>query len=191
MAITIPERQGEPIPTEAEADITAPVERYAQAGSGGRRHRCPPYDLRLQQRPRLDHPPEVGFDLGRRGPPGDQDAEFHVDGERLFGQIRRGQEQPPAIGHGALNVQETRLARAALESLLDRFPHGNAVVADAGAEASRVPWVVAEMVTEVAVADAFAVVARCLACGVAIGVVETVGRGLHLQLCDRIHIIDS
>jgi hypothetical protein len=69
--------------------------------------------------------------------------------------------------------------------------HELAVVADAGAEASRVAWVVAEMVTEVAVADAFAVIARCLACGVAVGVVETVGRGLHLRLRDRVRIVDS
>jgi hypothetical protein len=53
--------------------------------------------------------------------------------------------------------------------------HELAVVADAGTDASRVAWVVAEVVAVVAVAGAIAVVARCLACGVAVGVVETVG----------------
>ena len=69
--------------------------------------------------------------------------------------------------------------------------HKLAVIADAEAEASRVAWVVAEVVTEVAVVGASAVVAHWLACGVTIGDVETVGRGLHLRLRDRIRIIDS
>ena len=69
--------------------------------------------------------------------------------------------------------------------------HELAVVADAGAEASQVAWVVAEVVTKVAVVGASAVVVHWLACGVAVRDVETVGRGLHLWLCDHIHIVDS
>jgi hypothetical protein len=69
--------------------------------------------------------------------------------------------------------------------------HKLAVIADARAKASRVAWVVAEVVTEVAVAGAFTVVVHCLTYGVAVGVVEIVGRGLHLQLHDCIHIVDS
>ena len=45
--------------------------------------------------------------------------------------------------------------------------------------------------TEVAVAGVFAVVARYLACGVAVGVVETIGRGLYLRLRNRVRIVDS
>jgi hypothetical protein len=51
--------------------------------------------------------------------------------------------------------------------------------------------VIAVVVAVVTVAGAIAVIVRCLACGVTIRVVETVGRGLHLQLCDHIYIIDS
>ena len=69
--------------------------------------------------------------------------------------------------------------------------HELAVIADAGAEASQVAWVVAEVVTEVAVVGVSTVVARWLACGVAVGDVETVGRGLHLWLRDRVRIVDS
>ena len=69
--------------------------------------------------------------------------------------------------------------------------HELAIVAEAEAEASRVAWVVAEVVAVVAVAGAIAVVARCLACGVAVGDVETVGKGLHLRLRDRDRIVDS
>ena len=69
--------------------------------------------------------------------------------------------------------------------------HELAVVADARAEASRVVWVVAEVVTEVAVVGASAVVVHWLACRVAVRDVETVGRGLHLWLCNHIHIVDS
>ena len=50
---------------------------------------------------------------------------------------------------------------------------------------------VAGVVAVVAVAGAIAVVARCLACGVAIRVVETIGRGLHLRLRDCVRIVDS
>ena len=50
---------------------------------------------------------------------------------------------------------------------------------------------VAEVVTEVAVVGASAVVVRWLACGVAIGDVETVGKGLRLWLRDRVRIVDS
>ena len=69
--------------------------------------------------------------------------------------------------------------------------HKLAVVADAGAEASRVAWVVAEVVTEVAVVSVSAVVARWLACGVAVGDVETDAGDLHFQLCNRICIVVS
>jgi hypothetical protein len=58
--------------------------------------------------------------------------------------------------------------------------HKLVVIADARAEASQVTWVVAEVVTKVAGAGVIAVVVHYLACGVAIGDVETVGRGLHL-----------
>jgi hypothetical protein len=66
--------------------------------------------------------------------------------------------------------------------------HELAVIADARAEASRVAWVV---VTEVAIAGASAVIARCLTCGVAVGVVESVVWDLHLQLRDCVRIVDS
>ena len=69
--------------------------------------------------------------------------------------------------------------------------HKLAVAAEAEAEASQVAWVVAEVVAVVAVAVAIAVIARCLACGVAVGDVETVGKGLHLRLRDRVRIVDS
>jgi hypothetical protein len=69
--------------------------------------------------------------------------------------------------------------------------HKLAAITDARAEASQVTWVVAEMVTEVTVASAFTVIACCLACGVTVGVVETVGSGLHLWLRNRICIVDS
>ena len=69
--------------------------------------------------------------------------------------------------------------------------HKLAVIADAGAEASQVTWVVAEVVTEVAIVGVSAVVVHWVACGVAVRDVETVGRGLELWLCDYIHIVDS
>ena len=69
--------------------------------------------------------------------------------------------------------------------------HELAVIADAEAEASRVAWVVAEVVTEVPVVGASAVVARWLACGVAVGDVESVVWDLHLRLRDRVRIVDS
>ena len=69
--------------------------------------------------------------------------------------------------------------------------HELAVVADAGTDESRVAWVVTKVVAVVAVVGASAVVARCLVCGVAVGVVETVGKGLHLWLRDRVRIVDS
>ena len=50
---------------------------------------------------------------------------------------------------------------------------------------------VAEVVTEVAVVGVSTVVACWLACGVAVRDVETVGKGLHLQLRDRICIVNS
>jgi hypothetical protein len=68
--------------------------------------------------------------------------------------------------------------------------HKLVVIADARAEASQVTWVVAEVVTKVAVVSAITVIACCLACVVTIGDVETVGRGLHLRLHDHIRIID-
>ena len=69
--------------------------------------------------------------------------------------------------------------------------HELAIVAEAEAEASRVAWVVAEVMAVVAVAGVIAVVVHCLACGVTVGDVETVGKGLHLRLRDRVCIIDS
>ena len=69
--------------------------------------------------------------------------------------------------------------------------HELAIVAEAKAKASRVAWVVAEVVAVVAIAGAIAVVVRCLACGVAVGDVETVGKGLHLRLRNHVCIVDS
>ena len=47
------------------------------------------------------------------------------------------------------------------------------------------------MMAEVAVADAFAVVARCRTRGVAVGVVETDAGDLHFQLRNRVRVVVS
>src|SRR4051812_32504913 len=90
-----------PLPTGVACSVTAVASRPARSAYRASKTRKPstrpgsnkqlPSLLRLCQDAILDHPVEVTLDLVRQGPPGDQDAEFHVDRERLLGQVRRGQ----------------------------------------------------------------------------------------------------
>jgi hypothetical protein len=39
----------------------------------------------------------------------DQDSEFHVDRERILGEVGRGEEEPLAVGRRAFDVEQARL----------------------------------------------------------------------------------
>jgi hypothetical protein len=45
-----------------------------------------------------------------------EEAQLHIDGEGILRQVGTGQEQPMAIGHGALDVQNAGLVSMAAKN---------------------------------------------------------------------------
>ncbi len=72
------------------------------------------------QNPISDQSIKLQLHLLRQRPARDQHSKLHVDAESVFRQVRTGQEQAAAIGHGTFDVQGADFAALGHRPLLFR-----------------------------------------------------------------------
>jgi hypothetical protein len=86
------------------------------------------------QHSRLDQPIETCLYLSRHVPAAEQDAQLHVHGEGVLGQVGARQERPRAVSDGGLRVQDTVPATRVGDPVLGRPEEDRASAGDLVAE---------------------------------------------------------